>query len=121
MTAAVVEEQKEGFENALLLLENYLKNVPANYLGLDIHTTGNDNYKTVAMEAYGAFQNYKYMTDEPGAYAHNRFYAKRLIFDSIDWLDNGVLDGTINLTGYAAARTWYDEDAEELVTAIPRP
>ena len=121
MTLAVVDEQKAGFVNALLLLENYLKNAPANYLGLDIHTTGNDNYKTVAMGAYGAFQNYKYLSDEPGAFTHNRFYAQRLIFDSIDWLDNGVLDGTIDLTGYAAARTWYDEDAEELITAIPRP
>lgn len=119
MTAAVVEEEKEGFVNALLLLENYLKNVPVNYLNLDIHTTDNNNYKTVAMEAYGAFQNYKYLGDEPGAYAHNRYYAKRLIFDSIDWLDNGALDGTIDLTGYADAHVWYDED--DPIGAVTRP
>ena len=29
-----------------------------------------------------------YLHHEPGAYAHNRFYAKRLLFDSIDWIDN---------------------------------
>ena len=43
----------------------------------------------------GAAHNYNYLLHEPGAYAHNRKYAKRLIWDSIDWLDNGVLNGSI--------------------------
>ena len=43
----------------------------------------------------GAAHNYNYLLHEPGAYAHNRKYAKRLIWDSIDWLDNGVMNGSI--------------------------
>jgi len=43
----------------------------------------------------GAAHNYNYLFHEPGAYAHNRKYAKRLIWDSIDWLDNGALNGSI--------------------------
>lgn len=53
-------------------------------------------------DTMGAAFNYNLLHHEPGAYAHNRVYTKRLIFDSIDFIDNGVLDGTINVTGDAA-------------------
>lgn len=53
-------------------------------------------------DTMGAAFNYNLLEHDPGAYAHNRFYTKRLIFDSIDFLDNGVLDGTISVTGEAA-------------------
>ena len=43
----------------------------------------------------GAAFNYTLLSHEPGAYTHNTLYTKRLIFDSIDALDNGVLDGAI--------------------------
>jgi hypothetical protein len=71
----------------------------------------------------GAMHNYSYLHHEPGAYAHNRYYAKRLIFDSIDWLSNptdgGIdaagsrsLNGAIFLdpTTYGAAITWLGGD-----------
>lgn len=50
----------------------------------------------------GAAFNYNLLYHDPGGYAHNRVYVKRLIFDSIDFIDNGVLDGTIAVTGDAA-------------------
>ncbi|HUJ18442.1 MAG TPA: hypothetical protein VL197_10685 [Nitrospirota bacterium] len=37
-------------------------------------------------------------TEEPGAFVHNRYYAKRLIYDSIDWLDDGVLNYSAGAT-----------------------
>jgi len=40
----------------------------------------------------GAAFNYALLSHEPGAYVHNRFYAKRLLFDTIDWVANGALD-----------------------------
>jgi hypothetical protein len=65
----------------------------------------------------GAAHNYNYLYHEPGAYAHNRYYAKRLIFDSIDWVDDGTLDGTIdinvNVDGYRKAATWFGWDGED--------
>jgi len=38
------------------------------------------------------------IAQEPGAFAHNRFYTKRLIYDSIDWLDDGVLNYSTGAT-----------------------
>jgi len=70
---------------------------------------------------FGAAHNYNYLHHEPGAYAHNRFYAKRLIFDSIDWVDNYVLDGsiTIDKATYPEAAHWLDSDATTGVTNRP--
>ncbi|MDF1579756.1 MAG: hypothetical protein P1P74_03135 [Desulfuromonadales bacterium] len=71
----------------------------------------------------GAMHNWSYLHHEPGAYAHNRYYAKRLIFDSIDWLTNATngsvdaagsrtLDGALYLdpATYGAAITWLGGD-----------
>jgi hypothetical protein len=46
----------------------------------------------------GAAFNLNLLAHDPGGYTHNRFYAKRLIWDAIDWIDNGVLDGSIEAT-----------------------
>lgn len=43
----------------------------------------------------GAAFNYNLLEHDPGAYAHNRFYTKRLIYDSIDFLDNGAFDQSV--------------------------
>ena len=71
----------------------------------------------------GAMHNHSYLHHEPGGYAHNRFYAKRLTFDSIDWLTNPTdggldaagsrsLDGAIFLdpVAYEAAIIWLGGD-----------
>ena len=52
---------------------------------------------TVAFGAntMGAAFNYNLLKHDPGAYAHNRIYAKRLIYDSISWLIYGNLIGSI--------------------------
>lgn len=63
----------------------------------------------------GAAHNYNYLHHEAGAYAHNSLYAKRLIFDSIDWLDGDVsvdennMDSqiVIDATTYPAAAVWF--------------
>lgn len=46
--------------------------------------------------AMGAAFNYKYLAADPGAFAHNQAYAKRLAIDSIDVLYNGQLTGSID-------------------------
>jgi hypothetical protein len=45
-------------------------------------------------DAMGAAFNFNLLEHDPGAFTHNRFYVKRLVFDSIDLLDNGLLDGS---------------------------
>jgi mono/diheme cytochrome c family protein len=65
----------------------------------------------------GAGHNFNYLHHEPGAYAHNRFYAQRLIFDSIDWLDNATMDGQITIgSDYPAARIWFNADSSGLAS-----
>ena len=112
MTYATVEEEKAGYVNAGSLLTSMLAS-GANYklpVAAITYTSTGDDYK--------AFQNSKLVSDEPGGFVHNRFYVKRLIFDSIDWLDNGVLDGTITIpVAYAEARAWFGADTTTGVVA----
>lgn len=48
----------------------------------------------------GAAFNYNLLYHDYGAFAHNRFYAKRLIYDSISWLFDGDIRFTSNSQGY---------------------
>jgi len=134
LTADVLTEEKEGFENAITAMKYFIENNYAGagltmldsypyigYGGANAFDTSDDLWTTDFgandRNAYGVAYNYVYIHHEGGAYAHNRYYAKRIIFDAIDLMDNGVLDGTIDLTGYAAAATWYGGT----ITAIERP
>ena len=49
-------------------------------------------------DTMGAAFNFSLLQHEPGAYTHNMIYAKRLIYDSIDLLDNGLLDDSVGAT-----------------------
>jgi len=49
-------------------------------------------------DTLGAAFNMNVLEHMPMAFVHNSVYTKRLIFDSIDFLDNGTLDGTITAT-----------------------
>ena len=44
-------------------------------------------------DVMGAAFNYNLLVNEPGAYAHNRDYAMKLIADSIDFLSDGAVNG----------------------------
>jgi hypothetical protein len=48
-----------------------------------------------AAYSMGAVYNFYMLYYDPGAFAHNRRYAKRLIFDSMDWLDDGKLNKSV--------------------------
>jgi cytochrome c553 len=49
-------------------------------------------------DTLGAAFNMNMLKHMPMAFVHNSLYTRRLIFDSIDWLDNGALDGNIAAT-----------------------
>jgi predicted CXXCH cytochrome family protein len=75
----------------------------------------------------GAAFNLNMLLHEPGGYAHNRYYAKRLIFDSIDFVYNGALEPLTLVNGYydgsdlaaalqhAVGLTYVDHDGVEQV------
>ena len=53
---------------------------------------------TTGKHNMGAAFNYNLLEHDPGAYAHNRYYAKRLIYDSIDWLDDNIINNSVSAT-----------------------
>jgi hypothetical protein len=53
----------------------------------------------------GAVSNIVFFKREPAAYAHARTYSRRLIYDTIDYLDNGTLDMSVGATAVATSPT----------------
>jgi len=49
-------------------------------------------------DTMGAAFNANLLIHDPGGYAHNRFYSKRLIWDSIDFIDDGILNNSVPAT-----------------------
>lgn len=60
-------------------------------------------YSGKGKEVMGAAFNYNLFEHDPGAYAHNRGYALKLIQDSIDFLADGVVDGAGISAAFTAA------------------
>lgn len=46
----------------------------------------------------GAAFNYNLLFHDFGAFGHNRYYTRRLIYDSIDWLDDNLLNYSVGAT-----------------------
>jgi hypothetical protein len=70
--------------------------VPA--LVTDTDTTGN----TTGRYNLGAAFNLNLLEHDPGGYVHNRIYAKRLLYDAIDWADDNQLNFSVGATLNAA-------------------
>lgn len=74
-------------------------------------------------DVMGAAFNVNLLIHDPGGYAHNRYYVKRLLWDSIDFIMNGAL-GDINMTatidGFASLTAGQKAEAKAyLGTARP--
>jgi hypothetical protein len=46
----------------------------------------------------GAAFNLNLLEHDPGGYVHNRTYAKRLLYDAIDWADDNLLNYSVGAT-----------------------
>jgi hypothetical protein len=55
----------------------------------------------------GAAFNYNLLLHEPGAYVHNPQYTKKIIYDSIDHLDDGAMNASVEATLGAGLATDY--------------
>ena len=62
----------------------------------------------------GACFNYNLLEHEPGAFVHNPDYVKRLIYDSINWIDDYSLNGSVYGTLNALNATTYPYKAEAM-------
>ncbi|MDW7645312.1 MAG: cytochrome c3 family protein [Desulfuromonadales bacterium] len=99
---AELEHESEGYQEAGDILLALLANTITNYSGALI------DHNSAVENDLRAFQNSKLTSDEKGGFAHNRYYVKRLIFDSIDYLEDGTLHGTIAdySASYPAGAAW---------------
>jgi hypothetical protein len=75
-------------------------------------------------EAYGknfmgAAFNFNLIEHDPGAYVHNRTYAKRLIYDSIDWLDDASLNNSVGATLNGLDGTIFAWKADAMAYLLP--
>jgi len=102
LDAERMNSRKLRYRSSLLALQMVLEskgiiykedNVPYFFTGSKIAYT---SWGTA--DAMGAAFNLHLLTHEPGAYAHNMIYAKRLIYDSIDYMDDGVLNNSVVAT-----------------------
>jgi len=99
-TPQTLQTARTGFQAAVACLNAMMNRpnkvvpgTPANWERLYGKGTGPNTM--------GANFNYNLLKADWGAYAHNDIYAKRLIYDSIDWLYDGNLDTKTNTGGYA--------------------
>jgi hypothetical protein len=140
LSTVILNEESHGFHNVLEALADLLNSAgftPSGYpASFDYPYFTQTNWKAVyAVEDpsghnnMGAAFNYSMLHHEPGAYAHNSVYAKRLVFDSLDWLDNGMMDGFIDLSvdfsglghDYTEASVWLIGGGAGAISNIPRP
>lgn len=108
MSAAKIEEEKAGFVASLSFFQTVLGAYGLSYVDHYPYfpTT---NWTAVGpvggsgKQNMGAAFNFSLLKHEPGAFTHNRTYARRLMFDSIDYLQHGAVTGAINFSSFSSA------------------
>jgi hypothetical protein len=70
-------------------------------------------------DTMGAAFNLNLLLHDPGGYAHNRIYSKRLIYDSIDFIEDGAINGSITQSMSAKATAYLDANAT--TAGVQRP
>lgn len=126
MTYNILEEQKEGFDAAVALLNAYVANTApfTNFKGAAISNAMVRVDSAEGLNLYGAVQNALYLkNDDPCAYVHNRIYAQRIVFDSINYLKNGNNTATtLDLSASPEVAKWFqDDDNTANDNAVARP
>ncbi len=114
-----LEPQSEVFQNALTLAKTLLLNKfnikydpntypyfydltkdPSGKTAVKDWTRGTKD-QAYGMKVMGACFNINLLTKEPAAYAHARTYTRRLLYDTIDFLDDGVINLSVSATAQA--------------------
>jgi mono/diheme cytochrome c family protein len=105
---ATLNELEDGYDAALANIADHLA-VDGIYYGsgypyfFSDPDPNNQNFFTwftawPDKDTVGAAYNLNMLVHIPGAYAHNSLYTRRLIYDSIDFLDDGVLNSSVEAT-----------------------
>jgi hypothetical protein len=93
----------DDFVDALAELSTSLTNAGHPYLGGYPYFSSGDwtngtSDNNVGKNYMGAAFNYNMLLHAPGAYAHNYQYTRKLIYDSIDFLDDATLNKSVETT-----------------------
>ncbi len=97
----LVNELEDGFTAALDALRSQLANNGFHFLGFFPYFTNADWISAndpSGKNNMGSAFNLNLLIHEPGAYVHNLQYTKKLIYDSIDFLDDGTLNSSVEAT-----------------------
>ncbi len=97
MSVAIANSERAALNSALaalngMLVQNgifYANSNPYFFKSAGNTASSNGFTRWRKIETMGAAFNYNLLAHDPGAFAHNRLYVKRLIHDSIDWLYTG--------------------------------
>jgi hypothetical protein len=65
----------------------------------------------------GAVSNLVFLKREPAAYAHARTYSRRLTYDTIDYLDDGILNMSVSQTAVANNAARFGKGAKAYTTS----
>lgn len=68
-------------------------------------TVGGDNY--FGSRNMGIAFNYDFLKNDPAGYVHNDLYVKRIIYDSLDWIDDCQMNNTSHRAITDAANSLY--------------
>lgn len=118
--ANFIEPQSESFQAALTLAKNLLlskysisynqASYPYFYDEANGHvavadwTRGGTLTAAQALKLEGAAFNINLLSRDPAAYVHARTYARRLLYDSIDFLDDNVMNLSAGATALASGQ-----------------
>ncbi|WP_443093438.1 CxxxxCH/CxxCH domain c-type cytochrome, partial [Geomonas silvestris] len=96
LTEASLAADRASFQNALEILRAQLaaRGIVTASLANGFANTNWGSGEQGA-NTMGAAFNYVLLDGEPGAYAHNPMYARQLVLDSIDYLDNAQFDNSV--------------------------
>jgi hypothetical protein len=107
-----VQGQQDGFAASLDTLQYLLKlkgiyynatypyffKSEGPYTSANAFKDWNSVYPGKGVNVMGATFNFNLMKREPGAWAHNPVNTKRLLWDSIDFIDDGVMNNSTSVT-----------------------
>jgi hypothetical protein len=121
--AIFLEPQEEVFQDALKLAETILLskyNISYDsathpyFYDLTKDPSGNTAVKdwtrggtADGMKVMGACFNINLLTRDPGTFAHARTYTRRLLYDTIDFLDDGIINLSVSATAIATSPAIY--------------
>jgi len=106
LTALQLDADRVSFQNALVVLKAMLAKKQITYsASYPYFSTTNWGAGQAGANTMGAAFNYLLLVNEPGAFAHNSQYAKQLVLDSIDYLDDGTFNDSAAGTASSLAGT----------------